>query len=163
MIICSILISMKNYASAMVKMTKFKAKIERTTRLFGNNPVEKLDPDYFRRPGPWDEPNLDSLLEANKKWSSRVKLTNPQYFETIKRGHAPKILWIGCSDARVGNLIVFSQNIFHSVKVPANEIIGEPAGSVFVHRNIANMVVNTDFNCLSVIQVNLQRNHSSQP
>jgi carbonic anhydrase len=65
-----------------------------------------------------------------------MELENPQFFEEIKRGHAPKILWIGCSDARV----------------PANEIIGEPPGNVFVHRNIANIVVNTDFNCLSVIQ-----------
>lgn len=54
----------------------------------------------------------------------------------VDAGHAPKILWIGCSDARV----------------PANEIIGEPPGSVFVHRNVANLVVNTDFNCMSVIQ-----------
>lgn len=60
----------------------------------------------------------------------------PDFFKEIKKGHAPKILWIGCSDARV----------------PANEIIGEPPGSVFIHRNIANMVVNTDFNCMSVIQ-----------
>jgi len=60
----------------------------------------------------------------------------PNFFEEHKQGHAPKILWIGCSDARV----------------PVNEMIGEPPGSVFVHRNIANLVVNTDFNCLSVIQ-----------
>ena len=60
----------------------------------------------------------------------------PEFFRELRRGHAPKILWIGCSDARV----------------PANEVIGEPPGSVFVHRNIANMVVNTDFNCMSVIQ-----------
>lgn len=60
----------------------------------------------------------------------------PEFFNELKKGHAPKILWIGCSDARV----------------PANEIIGEPPGSVFVHRNVANMVVNTDFNCMSVIQ-----------
>ena len=92
--------------------------------------------EYFNRPGPWDDPNLDNLLVANKKWSSRIKQTEPEFFEAIKLGHAPRILWIGCSDARV----------------PANEIIGEPPGSVFVHRNIANCVVNTDFNCLSVIQ-----------
>jgi carbonic anhydrase len=83
-----------------------------------------------------DEKDLGSLLKANKAWSQRMVKENPQFFEEIRKGHAPKILWIGCSDARV----------------PANEIIGEPPGNVFVHRNIANMVVNTDFNCLSVIQ-----------
>jgi len=95
-----------------------------------------INPEYWNRPGPWDEKNLDSLLNANKAWAqSRVKI-DPNFFEDHKKGHAPKILWIGCADARV----------------PANEMIGEPPGSVFVHRNIANMVVNTDFNCMSVIQ-----------
>jgi carbonic anhydrase len=61
---------------------------------------------------------------------------NPAFFEEIKKGHAPKILWIGCSDARV----------------PVNEMIGEPPGSVFITRNIANMVINTDINTMSVIQ-----------
>ena len=92
--------------------------------------------DYFNRPGPWDNKDLGSLLTANKAWAQRMVHQQPDFFQEIKRGHAPKILWIGCSDARV----------------PANEIIGEPPGSVFVHRNIANMVVNTDFNCMSVIQ-----------
>jgi len=92
--------------------------------------------NYFSRPGPWDESDLSSLLDANKAWSARMTASNPDFFNDFKMGHAPKILWIGCSDARV----------------PANEIIGEPAGSVFVHRNVANMVVNTDFNCMSVIQ-----------
>eukprot|EP01041_Mallomonas_annulata_P009067 gene9067-18784_t len=96
-----------------------------------------FDHDFFQnRPGPWDEKNLDSLLEANKRWASRMAVENPKYFENNKIGNYPKILWIGCSDARV----------------PANDIIGEAPGSVFVHRNIANMVVNTDFNCMSVIQ-----------
>jgi carbonic anhydrase len=75
-------------------------------------------------------------VDANKSWAKRIKLEQPEFFEQMKKGHAPKILWIGCSDARV----------------PANEIIGEPPGSVFVHRNIANQVINTDFNCMSVIQ-----------
>ena len=79
---------------------------------------------------------MGSLLDANKAWSKRVNIQQPDFFKEIRKGHAPKILWIGCSDARV----------------PANEIIGEPPGSVFIHRNIANMVVNTDFNCMSVIQ-----------
>ena len=91
---------------------------------------------FFNRPGPWDEPDLGTLIEANKRWTQRMVTERPEYFRELKKGHAPKILWIGCSDARV----------------PANEIIGEPPGSVFVHRNIANLVVNTDFNCMSVIQ-----------
>ena len=94
------------------------------------------DSEYFRRAGPWDEKDLNSLLDANKAWAKRVEEQHPNLFEEIKKGHAPKILWIGCSDARV----------------PANEIIGEPPGSVFVHRNIANQVGSNDVNCLSVIQ-----------
>ena len=94
------------------------------------------DPSYLNRPGPWDDRTLNTLLEANKAWCKRMVTEKPDFFKELKKGHAPKILWIGCSDARV----------------PANEIIGEPPGSVFVHRNVANMVVNTDFNCMSVIQ-----------
>jgi carbonic anhydrase len=98
-----------------------------------DNPI---DPNYWERPGVWDEKNLDSLLNANKVWAHRMVTDKPEFFEEHRKGHAPKILWIGCSDARV----------------PANEMIGEPPGSVFVHRNIANLVVNTDVNCMSVIQ-----------
>jgi carbonic anhydrase len=97
---------------------------------------DSFDEEYWNRAGVWDDKNLESLLDANKAWAKRKTLTNPSFFEEHKRGHAPKILWIGCSDARV----------------PANEMIGEPPGSVFVHRNIANLVVNTDVNCMSVIQ-----------
>ena len=75
-------------------------------------------------------------MQANRNWADRMRSQQPEFFRELKKGHAPKILWIGCSDARV----------------PANEIIGEPPGSVFVHRNIANQVINTDFNCMSVIQ-----------
>ena len=104
----------------------------RTTSRQATTPTK----EYFNRPGPWDTKDLGSLLTANKAWAKRMVDNRPDFFQEIKRGHAPKILWIGCSDARV----------------PANEIIGEPPGSVFVHRNIANMVVNTDFSCMSVIQ-----------
>jgi carbonic anhydrase len=97
--------------------------------------LSSVPDDYFNRPGPWDEEDLGSLLDANKRWATRMRERNPEFFEDLKC-HAPKILWIGCADARV----------------PANEIIGEPPGSVFIHRNIANMVVNTDFNCMSCIQ-----------
>jgi carbonic anhydrase len=92
--------------------------------------------DFFNRAGPWDDKNLNTLLTANYAWRKRMVIEQPKFFEEIKRGHAPKILWIGCSDARV----------------PANEIIGQPPGSLFVHRNVANMVVNTDSNVMSVIQ-----------
>ena len=64
------------------------------------------------------------ILKANKAWTSRMTQTDPEFFKHHELGHAPKILWIGCSDARV----------------PANEIIGEEPGTVFVHRNIANQV-----------------------
>ena len=109
--------------------------------LFGEEIIEKSESEilkdtYFNRPGPWDEKDLDSLMGANKAWISRMVTEQPDFFEEIRKGHAPKILWIGCSDARV----------------PANEIIGRPPGDIFVHRNIANQVVNTDFNCMSVIQ-----------
>lgn len=90
--------------------------------------------DFFNRPGPWDEKNLGSLMEANKKWVERVGQKG--FFEELKHRHAPKILWIGCSDARV----------------PANDILGQPPGIVFVHRNIANLVINNDFSCMSVLQ-----------
>ena len=90
--------------------------------------------EYQNRPGPWDEKNLGSLITANQTWANRKK--SEGFFNDLQYGHSPKILWIGCSDARV----------------PANEIIDEPAGNVFVHRNIGNQVVSTDFNCMSVIQ-----------
>ena len=99
-------------------------------------PAPFPDAEYFNRPGPWDEKDLKSLLNANKQWAKHMSDSKPGFFAELSRGHAPKILWIGCSDARV----------------PANEIIGEPPGSVFVHRNVANMVVNTDVNCMSVLQ-----------
>mmetsp|Transcript_4207 Transcript_4207/g.4316 ORF Transcript_4207/g.4316 Transcript_4207/m.4316 type:complete len:282 (-) Transcript_4207:252-1097(-) len=103
-----------------------------------NQPPPKPDvlEEFVNRPGPWDERGLDSLMSSNKKWAERMAVENPAYFETNRLGHSPKILWIGCSDARV----------------PANEILEESAGNVFVHRNIANMVINTDVSCMSVIQ-----------
>jgi carbonic anhydrase len=108
----------------------------RRTTLHHQLQLSAIDDAYFRRPGPWDEKDLNSLMTANKVWANKLATETPWFLEDLKKGHAPKILWIGCSDARV----------------PANEIIGEPPGSVFVHRNIANQVVNTDVNCLSVIQ-----------
>ncbi len=76
-----------------------------------------------------------SLLEKNKEWVKSKLDLDPQYFEKLAKGQQPPILWIGCADSRV----------------PANEIIGAQPGEVFVHRNIANMVVHSDMNMLSVV------------
>ena len=81
-------------------------------------------------------PTLSELLHNNRKWSDRVSAEDPGFFERLSRLQAPEYLWIGCSDSRV----------------PANQIIDVAPGEVFVHRNIANVVVHTDLNCLSVIQ-----------
>lgn len=75
------------------------------------------------------------ILENNRKWVERVIEENPNYFSDLAKGQKPPLLWIGCSDSRV----------------PANEIIGAKPGEVFVHRNIANMVIHTDMNMLSVL------------
>ena len=79
---------------------------------------------------------LPHLFENNEKWVAARLASDPEYFSRLAHQQAPEYLWIGCSDSRV----------------PANEIIGLPPGEVFVHRNIANVVVHTDLNCLSVIQ-----------
>jgi len=79
---------------------------------------------------------LDDLLDNNRAWAERVSKEDPGFFERLSRQQAPKYLWIGCSDSRV----------------PANQVVDLAPGEVFVHRNIANVVVHTDLNCLSVIQ-----------
>lgn len=76
-----------------------------------------------------------NLLENNKKWVKTKLDLNPDYFNKLSQGQQPPLLWIGCADSRV----------------PANEIIGAEPGEVFVHRNIANMVIHTDMNMLSVL------------
>ncbi len=76
------------------------------------------------------------LFANNRAWATRQRAQDPLFFQRLTQQQAPKYLWIGCSDSRV----------------PANEIIGLLPGEVFVHRNIANVVVHTDLNCLSVIQ-----------
>jgi hypothetical protein len=58
--------------------------------------LKSVDEDYFNRPGPWDDKDLTTLLDANKAWAKRVLAERPRFFEEIRRGHAPKILWIGC-------------------------------------------------------------------
>jgi carbonic anhydrase len=80
--------------------------------------------------------NLSHLFTQNRAWAESLKQRDPQFFQKLSRQQNPEYLWIGCSDSRV----------------PANEIIGLLPGEVFVHRNIANVVVHTDLNCLSVIQ-----------
>jgi len=81
-------------------------------------------------------PSLDTLLRNNRQWAERVSREDPGFFERLSKQQAPKYLWIGCSDSRV----------------PANQVVDLAPGEVFVHRNIANVVVHTDLNCLSVIQ-----------
>ncbi|MBU8978118.1 MULTISPECIES: carbonate dehydratase [unclassified Lysobacter] len=79
---------------------------------------------------------LTDLLKNNRDWSERISREDPEFFQRLSKQQAPEYLWIGCSDSRV----------------PANQVIDMAPGEVFVHRNIANVVVHTDLNCLSVIQ-----------
>ncbi|WP_028834471.1 MULTISPECIES: carbonate dehydratase [unclassified Pseudoalteromonas] len=80
--------------------------------------------------------NLNNLLENNKRWASRTSEANPEFFKILSMQQNPEYLWIGCSDSRV----------------PANQIVDLLPGELFVHRNVANVVVHTDHNCLSVMQ-----------
>jgi carbonic anhydrase len=80
--------------------------------------------------------SLKQLLDNNRAWAQAEVKADPQYFARLANQQSPQYLWIGCSDSRV----------------PANQITGLAPGEVFVHRNIANVVVHTDLNCLSVIQ-----------
>jgi len=79
---------------------------------------------------------LKDLLERNRVWSEGIKAHDPEFFQALAEQHAPRYLWIGCSDSRV----------------PATQLVGLQPGEMFVHRNVANLVVHTDFNCLSVMQ-----------
>ncbi len=79
---------------------------------------------------------LKKLFEKNREWAETIKSENPDFFTDLAQLQAPDYLWIGCSDSRVS----------------ANQIVNLKPGEVFVHRNIANVVVHTDLNCLSVIQ-----------
>ena len=80
--------------------------------------------------------SLQSLFENNRAWANQRAADDPEFFTRLARQQSPHYLWIGCSDSRV----------------PANEILGLAPGEVFVHRNIANVVVHSDLNCLSVLQ-----------
>jgi carbonic anhydrase len=79
---------------------------------------------------------LADLFARNRAWAAAMTAEDPDYFAALAQGQSPRYLWIGCSDSRV----------------PANQIVGLPPGEVFVHRNVANVVVHTDLNCLSVLQ-----------
>jgi len=79
---------------------------------------------------------LDHLFKNNRAWAERIRRADPAFFDKLAHQQSPQYLWIGCSDSRV----------------PANEIVDLLPGELFVHRNVANVVVHTDLNCLSVIQ-----------
>jgi carbonic anhydrase len=80
--------------------------------------------------------SLSNLLERNKSWAANIKKTDPEFFNRLAQVQSPEFLWIGCSDSRV----------------PSTQLVALVPGEMFVHRNIANVVEHTDFNCLSVIQ-----------
>jgi carbonic anhydrase len=80
--------------------------------------------------------DLKRLLEQNRTWAESIKASDPEFFPTLAKQQTPRYMWIGCSDSRV----------------PANQLIGMMPGEMFVHRNVANVVDHTDFNCLSVVQ-----------
>ncbi|OEO24964.1 carbonic anhydrase [Pseudomonas sp. J237] len=80
--------------------------------------------------------DLQQLLDNNARWAESITQRDPEFFAKLAKQQTPEYLWIGCSDARV----------------PANEIVGMLPGDLFVHRNVANVVLHTDMNCLSVIQ-----------
>lgn len=79
---------------------------------------------------------LTDLLQQNRAWSEEIKASDPEFFNTLAQQQTPRYLWIGCSDSRV----------------PATQLTGLRPGDMFVHRNVANVVVHTDFNCLSALQ-----------
>ena len=79
---------------------------------------------------------LQALFDNNRTWSQRMRRSDPDFFARLSRQQLPRYLWIGCADSRV----------------PANEIVGLLPGELFVHRNVANVVVHSDLNCLSVMQ-----------
>lgn len=79
---------------------------------------------------------LSKLFESNRRWAERMRDNNPNFFKELAKDQNPDYLWIGCADSRV----------------PANQVIDQNPGDVFVHRNIANMVVHSDLNCQSVLQ-----------
>ncbi len=92
---------------------------------------------------PW--PPSNTLLERNRTWADNLRARRPDFFIELAEQQAPRYLWIGCSDARV----------------PASDVVDLPPGEMFVHRNVANLVVHTDLNCLSCFSSQLRRSRSS--
>jgi len=80
--------------------------------------------------------DLHRLLDQNRAWAEGIKASDPDFFQTLAKQQTPRFLWIGCADSRV----------------PSTQLAGMKPGEMFVHRNVANLVVHTDFNCLSVMQ-----------
>jgi carbonic anhydrase len=80
--------------------------------------------------------DLHRLLDQNRAWAEGIKASDPDFFQTLAKQQTPRFLWIGCADSRV----------------PSTQLAGLMPGDMFVHRNVANLVVHTDFNCLSVMQ-----------
>lgn len=80
--------------------------------------------------------HLKELLDNNRAWAEGIKARDPEFFQVLAQQQSPRYLWIGCSDSRV----------------PATQLVGLDPGDMFVHRNVANVVVHTDFNCLSALQ-----------
>ena len=84
--------------------------------------------------------SLDKLIQNNRDWAENITKEDPTFFEQLSKVQTPEYLWIGCSDSRV----------------PANQLLGLLPGEVFVHRNIANQVVSTDLNCMSVLEYSIK-------
>jgi carbonic anhydrase len=80
--------------------------------------------------------DLHRLLDQNRAWAENIKASDPDFFQNLAKQQSPRFLWIGCADSRV----------------PSTQLAGMKPGEMFVHRNVANLVVHTDFNCLSVMQ-----------
>ncbi|WP_242336795.1 MULTISPECIES: carbonate dehydratase [Anaeromyxobacter] len=83
---------------------------------------------------------LQSCFEANRAWAARMREREPGFFERLVHAQKPELLWIGCSDSRL----------------PPDQVVGRLPGEIFVHRNVANVVVHTDVNCLSVLQYGIE-------
>jgi carbonic anhydrase len=84
--------------------------------------------------------SLDECFAANRAWSARMRARDPDFFERLVAAQTPELLWIGCSDSRL----------------PPDQVVGRLPGTIFVHRNVANVVVHTDLNCLSVLQYGIE-------
>jgi carbonic anhydrase len=84
--------------------------------------------------------SLQECFDANRSWSERMRESDPHFFERLMRAQKPELLWIGCSDSRL----------------PPDQVVGRLPGEIFVHRNVGNVVVHTDLNCLAVLQFGIE-------